>query len=342
MISANIKDHFRSIIKNKRDAVINWIRNSSYDNLKLRLFEEEKIPSQRDLTILEDFDKSLERIESGDFGECSICKKEINRNELELDFTKQVCIDCYNEEEKKLLERDLEMAAKVQNYLLPNELPVLDGFQISVFSESAGIVGGDYFDFFCGIDNNQGIVIGDVMGKGLSASLLMSNIQASLRILGPDNHKMNILAERLNKMFRFNSKLISFISLFIAKLNTNSGLLEYCNAGHNPPLFFESNTNKISLLKPTGPAIGLTSNPTFNLSSIYLKPGDLIIMYTDGLTESRNDLNEQFTHERIKSILLDQNSNNANEILNVIKDEVIKFAKGRLHDDITVMVLKKE
>ena len=99
---------------------------------------------------------------------------------MEFDFKKQVCIDCYNEEEKKLLERDLETAAKVQNNLLPNELPVLDGYQISVFSESAGIVGGDYFDFFCGIDSNQGFVIGD----GLTQADLMGFIKEFYSRLG--------------------------------------------------------------------------------------------------------------------------------------------------------------
>lgn len=341
-MKGNLTDRFRSIINNHRDSLLEWFTKSNESKTQLCLCTGEAIPSENDLTILNDYDRTLKRIDNDDFGRCSVCQGEMENELLDLDFTKEVCLDHYSSEEKRFLERDLEMAAKVQRQLLPYELPVLNGFQISVHSESAGIVGGDYFDFFCGSDNNQGIVVGDVMGKGFSASMLVANIQASLRILGPENEKMNKLAERLNELFRFNSKLISFISLFLAKLNTSTGMFEYCNAGHNPPLFFEAANKAIHLLKPTGSAIGLTSNPSYDLGSIILRSGDMIMLYTDGLTESRNELNEDFRQERIMSLLADHHSKSADEFLSIVKNAVKKFSNGSIHDDLTIIVLKKE
>jgi len=341
-MNGNLTNRFRSIINNHRDSLLEWFAKSDESKTQLCLCTGEAIPSENNLTILNDYDRTLKRINNDDFGKCSVCQGEMENELLDLDFTKEVCLDHYSSEEKRFLERDLEMAAKVQRQLLPYELPVLNGFQISVHSESAGIVGGDYFDFFCGSDNNQGIVVGDVMGKGFSASMLVANIQASLRILGPENEKMNKLAERLNELFRFNSKLISFISLFLAKLNTDTGMFEYCNAGHNPPLFFEAANKAIHLLKPTGSAIGLTSNPSYDLRSINLRTGDMVMLYTDGLTESRNELNEDFRQERIMSLLADHHSKSADEFLSIVKNTVKKFSNGSIHDDLTIIVLKKE
>ncbi|MCK5086201.1 MAG: SpoIIE family protein phosphatase [Melioribacteraceae bacterium] len=341
-MNENLTERFRSIIKSHRDSLLEWFNNSDKNETQLCLCTEEVIPSENHLTILNDIDRTLTRIENDEFGKCSVCHEDVDTELLDLDFTQEVCLDHYSEEEKRLLERDLEMAAKVQRQLLPYELPDLNGFQISVHSKSAGIVGGDYFDFFSGIDNNQGIVVGDVMGKGFPAGMLMANIQASLRILGPEHEKVNKLAERINELFRFNSKLISFISLFLAKLDTNTGMFEYCNAGHNPPLFFKAVNKEIHLLKPTGPAIGLTPNPSYNLESINLHSGDMIMLYTDGLTESRNELNEEFSQERLMTLFADYNSKSADEFLSIVKNAVKKFSNGNTHDDMTVMVLKKE
>jgi len=244
-MNGNLAERFYSKILNHRDSLLEWFKKADPNKTQLCLCSEDVIPDKSDLTILNDYDTTLKRIENNDFGKCSICSEEIEKQILELDFTKQVCLDHYNEEEKRFLERDLEMAAKVQRQLLPYSLPTISEFQISVHSEPAGIVGGDYFDFFCNINKKQGIVIGDVMGKGLQASMLMANIQASLRILGPEYQKMNKLAKRINELFRFNSKLISFISLFLAKLDTSTNTLEYTNAGHNPPLYFNAESKII-------------------------------------------------------------------------------------------------
>ena len=267
-MSETLSNRFRDTIKRHRDSLFEWIKKTDINKAQICLCTEESIPTENNITILNDIDNTLHRIENNEFGKCAICSEEIENQVLELDFTREVCLDHLNESEKRLLERDLEMAAKVQRQLLPYKLPSLNGFQISVHTEAAGIVGGDYFDFYCNLENKQGIAIGDVMGKGIQASMLMANLQATLRILGPEHQDTDKLASRVNELFRFNSKLVSFVSLFLAKLDAKNSILEYTNAGHNPPIIYKADEGTTELLMPTGPAIGLTTNPFYKIKKV--------------------------------------------------------------------------
>jgi sigma-B regulation protein RsbU (phosphoserine phosphatase) len=226
--------------------------------------------------------------------------------------------------------------------LLPYTIPVLNGVQIAAHSAPAGIVGGDYFDFFHSKDGNQGVVIADVMGKGLPASMLMSNLQASLRILGPEIEEMDKLAYRVNELFRYNTNLISFISLFLAKIDSKNSTLEYCNAGHNPPIWWQSETKSIHQLKPSGPAIGLMHDVNYKSEKIKFNSGDLILIYTDGLVESRNEGNDEFGVQRITDIIDKNYSKSSEEFLSALLDSVKIFNGGNISDDITLLVLKIE
>jgi sigma-B regulation protein RsbU (phosphoserine phosphatase) len=234
------------------------------------------------------------------------------------------------------------MAAKLQRQLLPNQLPSVNGLQFAVHTEAAGIVGGDYFDFFCGTNNMQGIVIADVMGKGLPASMLMANLQASLRILGPENENMNELAGRINELFRFNAKLTGFISMFIGKINSVTGKFEYCNAGHNPVIYYNAENGSVELLKPTGPAIGLITESDYGLNSVKLEEGDILLLYTDGATESRNEENEEFGIDRLISLVKNSAEKNADKLLSDIREKIKSFTFGETFDDITLLVVKKD
>lgn len=126
------------------------------------------------------------------------------------------------------------------------------------------------------------------MGKGLPASMLMSNLQASLRILGPEKNELHDVATRLNELFRFNLKLIRFISIFLGAVDKENRLIYYRNAGHHPPFLWNNSLQKVQLLNPTGPAIGLIPNAKFKSESIPFYSGDLLLLYTDGLVEARS------------------------------------------------------
>jgi hypothetical protein len=152
------------------------------------------------LQVICELDSALKQIDTGTFGCCTKCDGNVESDRLELDYTTRVCLSHYSEAQIEALERDLELAAKVQKQLLPCCVPSLANFEIAAQTFPARIVGGDYYDFYRSADNQQGIAVADVMGKGLPASMLMSNLQASLRILAPEYDNLHDLMDRLNTL----------------------------------------------------------------------------------------------------------------------------------------------
>jgi len=334
---------FRNSLDRQKKLLKSWFGREGI--VKRAIFgngESELAPSDCEDTVnrkLHTIDDALHRIDEGNFGKCEVCGEEVEPELLELDFTACVCLDHYSDAQKRELERDLELAAKVHQHLFPRYIPALDGVEISVSSEPARIVGGDYFDFFRYKDTLQGVAIADVMGKGVSASMLMANLQASLRILGPEHAELEELALRLNQLFRYNLKLIRFISLFVAGIDMPNREFYYCNAGHNPPLWWKSTSGSVDWLKPTGPAIGLTAEPRFGSGSVQYETGDLFLLYTDGLIEARNGSGEEFGAVRLAEYTRKNGRQSAEQFLSGLRREVLEFA-GKLVDDTTIMVLK--
>ncbi|NIM17382.1 MAG: SpoIIE family protein phosphatase [Candidatus Aminicenantes bacterium] len=329
---------FRHILVEHRDTLDTWLKSNS-ESKEVHLGG---APVQEVEKVVSQHTEALERINRGEFGQCTECSGDIEPERLELDFTTCVCLDHYSESQLRLLERDLELAAKVQRQLLPHAVPVLPGVQIAAHTEPAQVVGGDYFDFFSYPDGSQGVVIADVMGKGLSASMLMSNLQASLRILGPEHPELYSLANRLNELFLHNVKLISFISMFLVRIDENAGIVHYCNAGHNPAIRWEAASGTIHWLKPTGPAIGLTRKPSFKLKELPFSSGDILLLYTDGLVEAQNpgdDEDNEFGKERLATYVKEHFHQSADVFLAGLRETVKDFAGG-FHDDVTLVVIK--
>lgn len=286
-------------------------------------------------------DEAIQKIDNGKFGDCSLCAGSVEPERLELDFTTEVCLDHFSEADKRGLERDLELAAKVQRQLLPHAVPILPGLQIDVFTEPARVVGGDYFDFFVYRDGRQGIMVADVMGKGLPASMLMSNLQASLRILGPEYDQLPLLCGRLNELFQFNLKLINFISLMLLGIDARTGMVQYTNAGHHPALWWRDDDRTVRWLNPTGPAVGLTPNPGFGTQELQLSPGDVLVCYTDGIVEARNRDGKEFGEERLTEYVRQHHAKPVKSLVQGLVTEARTFAGG-FHDDITLLAIKAE
>ena len=209
-----------------------------------------------------------------------------------------------------------------------------------MYSQPAQVVGGDYYDFFACPNGSQGLAIADVMGKGLSASMLMSNLQATLRIIGPQFQNPAMITGRLNELFVHNLKLIRFISIFVGIFSPETFTLQYSNAGHHPPFLWKAASREIVQLFPTGPAIGLSKDPKFNWDSVLLQKGDLLLLYTDGILELRNDKGKEFGEDNLKSLIRKYHTLEAVKFVEEIKSAVARFSSV-VQDDISLMVLQR-
>jgi sigma-B regulation protein RsbU (phosphoserine phosphatase) len=330
-----ILNKFRDSLRTHRNTLTNWF-NSAPDYKKSQCCADS---ASQLAGLIHKHDETIEQIDSGEFGRCSICNGEVEIERLELDFTSSVCLEHYTDNELKNLERDLELAAKVQKQLLPSRLPAMVGIEIAAHTEPAKIVSGDYFDFFSYANGAQGIAVADVMGKGLPASMLMSNLQASLRILGPEYNDLGKLTYRLNELFRYNLKLISFITFFVLRIDTVEKTITFCNAGHNPALFWDSSGKTLKTLRPTGPAIGIVSEPVYSSDRINYNKGDVMVLYTDGITEARNTKGEEYGEGRLQNFMIGNIAKPAEVFISELRRQTKSFS-GILQDDATLVVIK--
>lgn len=330
----------RSLLRHKTN-LVDWVKNGDTSQSRCLGTDKKEECSVENLEIISKIDEALDKVEHGTFGKCELCSGEVEEERLTLDFTTCVCLDHYSPDQLRELERDLEMAAKVQQHLLPASLPALNGVQMAVMARPAGVVGGDYYDFFRYKQHCQGLAIADVMGKGVQASMLMANLQASLRIMGPDYQDLASLANRLNELFRFNLKQIRFITMFLAGYDPESREMHYINAGHHPPLLWNSVSQSYQWLKPTGPAIGLVPETNYKLETLQFDDGDMLVMYTDGLVEARNNKKKEFGLDGLVQYTQENCTKPPQTFLNDLLSEVNSFGAD-IRDDLTLMVLKME
>lgn len=244
--------------------------------------------------------------------------------------------------EKGRLERELQLAHKVQESLLPGETPQIPGWEFAAIWQPAREVAGDYYDFIPGSRDNLGLVIADVTDKGMPAALYMAFTRSIIRAsvdLAPTpvagiTHANQLICDESTYGF--------FVTLFFASLDVKSGEITYVNAGHNPPLHFHASENKLYKLVRTGIPVGIESNSSYEQRSITLNSGDFILLYTDGVTDSVNAQMEEFGNERFERVVLDQRLESAADILAAITQSVDDFTSSTApFDDITIVVAKR-
>ena len=239
------------------------------------------------------------------------------------------------------IESDLEQAAQIQKNLLPKENPRLEGYDISGLNVSCYEVGGDYYDFVPIDADRLGVVIADVSGKGISASLLMASLRAALLTEVHPRYEISQMAARLNNVIFNSSGLSSFITFFFGELDRRSGELRYVNAGHNPP-FALSAKGQLSALGSSGFPLGMFPQATYEAGAVKLGLGDLVVLFTDGIPEGRNAQSEDFTEERLQSLVLNHRGLSAAQLSQRIIGDVQGFATGTEPcDDITLVIIKR-
>ncbi len=337
----NVLERFRFRLGERRQNLSAWLSAAPPWKKRMRLGPLEESAAQAHLQVL---DAAIDQAGRHTLGRCEICQGDVEPGLLEMDYTCCVCLDHLSPEEKRRLEGELELATKVQQALLPGALPDIPGIEAAAFSRPSDIVGGDFFDFHRFRDGGQGLVIGDAVGHGLSAGLLIANLQASLSILVPDNDDPAPVIRRLNQLFYHNIRMTNFVTLFLAHFDPHTQVLTYTNAGHNPPLLVHGRPNgqgPVTWLEPTGAAIGLVEAFAFDTVSVPLAPGDTLFLYTDGLTEATNPAGEEFGPARLAGLVQEHRRASASELVQAVRSHLETFTAGRpLADDTTLMAWK--
>ncbi|QQS37350.1 MAG: SpoIIE family protein phosphatase [Ignavibacteriales bacterium] len=242
--------------------------------------------------------------------------------------------------DKQKLEEELEIARDIQRNLLPHSIPDFRSFDIAAMNLSSKQVGGDYYDIIPLDDKTFCVAIADVSGKGVPAALLMANIQAFLKIICRHGMNLDEATALINDLITENTSDGKFITFCWGILEEDKKTLNYVNAGHNPPLLIRN--GKIQKLEKGGLILGVmkTFRP-YETELIQLQPDDVIVMFTDGITEAMNKVGDEFSDERLEALVIKNTDKNAAEILYTIQQEVKNFATGALQsDDITLIVIK--
>ncbi len=243
--------------------------------------------------------------------------------------------------EKERLEREMELAAEIQQQLLPKVMPTIPGYEVIGWNRPARQAGGDYYDFQHLENGGWGLVVGDVVGKGVPAAILVSTLHSSLRVLLDQMEVGPALIERLNRHIFESSSANKFITMLLAALDTEKHTLAYLNAGHNPGLLVRA-AGDIEHMTSGGLPLGLLPDGQFGSATLDLDHGDLICIYSDGITECEAPDEEEFGLERLTDLLKKHRRQPLPEVLHLIDRAVTSFAQGLPQgDDQTVILLRR-
>lgn len=243
--------------------------------------------------------------------------------------------------EKERLEREAELAAEIQRQLLPDRMPLFDGIEVIGWNRPAREVGGDYYDLLPLDGGRLAALVADVTGKGMPAALMVSTLYSALRLLldreplGPE------LVERLNRHIFESSAPNKFITLLVATVDPESGEVSYLNAGHNPGFLVRA-TGSIEELPTGGMPLGLFAKGGFESRSLVMQAGDLLCLYSDGITECASPTDEEFGEQRLCDLLRAAADQPLSEIIELVDTAVTDFAAGLPQgDDQTLVLLRK-
>lgn len=239
------------------------------------------------------------------------------------------------------MREQVHLAVQVQEHLLPQSVPQIPGYDIAGKSIAAQEIGGDYFDFISMPDGRSAICLGDVSGKGLPASLLMANVQATIRLLASFGISAAETMARANSLLYRSTSSEKFVTFFFSILDPVNHTLAFCNAGHNPPLLFSASGH--SNLRSSGLVLGMIDRHPYLEGTVALTAGDVVVIYSDGITEAVDPADEEFGEERLLEVVRRQRHESSASMLSSIIAAVQQHCgKRSQYDDMTLVVVKRD
>jgi sigma-B regulation protein RsbU (phosphoserine phosphatase) len=241
---------------------------------------------------------------------------------------------------KRQYEEELSMARHIQLSFLPREVPKFPPYDLAGINFPSQAVGGDYYDYISLTDKDLGIAIGDVSGKGMGAALIMASFRASLRVECRHNFEIRDILDRVNHFLWESTDVEKFVTAFYGVLDRETGRLTYSNAGHDPPVMIRAN-NAVERLDATGIILGALPDAKYEVRMIEFHHGDTLILYTDGVTETRNSHGEEFGLERLAAEYIRNREMDAGALVWKITRDVRKFcAPEPVKDDLTLIAVR--
>jgi len=336
-MESKLFEDIQTALEEKQANLTEWLEQApeAQKEIQLGTVDESAVQQQ-----LEKIEVALDHIHQGILGICEICHGVVDENLLQMDYTSCVCLEHYSDEQRRQLENELELSQTLQRALLPRKLPSIPGMEIAAFSRPAQIVTGDYFDFVHFKDGLPGFVVADVSGHGVSAGMLMTSLQTAFQTLAPESFSPVEVIQRLNRLYIHNINLTTFVTAFFAKLDPAARHLCYANAGH-PAYLYRAESGQDLWLRRTGPAIGLVEEYPTATAEVDLNRGDVLVLYTDGLTEAMNADSRQFGEQALAEVIRRNRDASAQALINaIIGDLTSHIAGSELADDLTLLVYK--
>jgi sigma-B regulation protein RsbU (phosphoserine phosphatase) len=314
----------REQLKKRREKVATAITSSGSD--------------PRLTALLQEVDAALQRFESGTYGLCEVCHDTVEADRLIANPLERFCLDHLNANERRALEDDLKLAAQIQRGLLPAHNLRFDGWHFDYCYEPAGLVSGDYVDIIQ-TETDLYFALGDVSGKGVAASMLMSKLHAVFRSLIPLELGVGELIERASRLFG-ESTLPGQYATLICGRASKDGEISICNAGHPPALLTRG--EEIEPISATGLPFGMFHNQKFSVERFKLERGDTLLLYTDGVPEAVNRVDEQYGMSRLINITTASYSLPPEMLVAKCLADVSTFQEGRTRiDDTTIMGIRR-
>jgi serine phosphatase RsbU (regulator of sigma subunit)/pSer/pThr/pTyr-binding forkhead associated (FHA) protein len=245
------------------------------------------------------------------------------------------------EQAERIMKRDLSQAADIQTGMLPDKAPQIPGADLAGFNVACRTVGGDYYDFFQYSDERVGLALGDVSGKGMPASLMMMALNARVQVLAEDPGNLGAFMSRLNKATCARCPSNRFITFFFSVFDVSTGELTFANAGHNPPILVRAD-GRAEMVEGGGPVLGILPIAPYAEMHTSLEHGDMIVLYSDGVTEATNPAYDEFGEERFIQVLTQNRTQPATAIVEAVTKALTEFASGAPQaDDITLVVARR-